>query len=133
MAEVTKIHIAIGCTQRFDVTVTGPLIDLLTRLGNTHYDGVCKAAVARGGFIYGWGNRMDWTKESGTAGDSFVDPITNGQLQTCLKICENRLPSMTEEALALRREFSMLGFAALRQAGEDPRFATTVPVVGRSP
>lgn len=36
-------------------------IDHLTRLANGHYDGQCRAAANRGGFIYGWNNQLEFT------------------------------------------------------------------------
>lgn len=122
--------ISIGCTQRFDVTVTRPLIDMLTKLSTTHYDGVCKDAAAPGGFIYGWNNRMSFIESDGERLTFFVEPLTNRQLQTCLKICENSLP-LSQESTILRREFSRMGFAALRQADSDKRFSEAIPVEAR--
>jgi len=126
---VSEIGIAIGCTQRFDIAVTPELIALLTKLGNMHYDGVCKSAVncGVGGFIYGWSNRMDYVREAGKE-LSFVDSLTNRTLQICLKICEFPPPRLTPEEFATRNQFFRLGFAALRQAGADERFALTIPV-----
>lgn len=119
------MNIEIGCTQRFDVTVTSPLIHMLTKLGSLHYDSVCKSAVLQGGFIYGWRNRMDFLQEGERT--TFVGSITNRELQTCMKICEN-CPTMSLEESSTRNQFFQLGFAALRQADKDPRFAMTVPV-----
>lgn len=120
------MKIEIGCTQRFDVTVTAPLIAALTKLGTAHYDSVCKAAVMHGGFIFGWRNRMGFLQEGGRT--TFVESITNQQLQTCLKICEFPPPTLSQEESIARNHFFQLGFAALQQAEKDPRFAMTVPV-----
>ena len=126
---MSGIGISIGCTQRFDIAVTPELIALLTKLGNMHYDGVCKSTVncGVGGFVYGWNNRMQFARESGSE-LSFVESLTNGNLQTFLKICEFPPPGLTPEEMATRNHFFRLGFAALRQAGADERFALTIPV-----
>lgn len=119
------MKIAIGCTQRFDVTVTRSLVDVLTKLGTWHYDNVCRSAVMCGGLIYGWVNQMDWLE---VGEETFVASITNRELQTCLKICETS-PTMSAAEIVTRGKFTMLGYAALRQASEDQRFALSEPVV----
>lgn len=119
------MKIEIGCAQRFDVTVTRELVALLTKLGSMHYDGHCKSSVTHGGFIYGWSvGRGMAEPESPT-----IERATNRELQTCLKICE--CPPrhiMSAEEQATLDGFVRLGYAALRQASEDPRFSQTIPV-----
>lgn len=119
--------ISIGCIQRFDITVTRPLIDALKKCSETHYDGVCRSASMPGGFIYGWNNRMTFAEEDDEAARTFIDGLTNGKLQTCLKIFENPIPLTSEQTIA-RMQLSRLGYAALRQANTDNRFKHTIPV-----
>lgn len=128
---MSEVKMWIGCTQRFDIEVTPALVDLLTKSGQMHYDGVCKDAVraGRGGFIYGWSNRLEGRRLLGET-DPVIDGITNRQLQTCLKIFEMPLPpGSTPEEERLRGEFTRMGFAALRQGDADPRFQLDIPVV----
>lgn len=116
--------ISIGCTQRFDIIATSQMVGLLMKLGEMHYDGVCKESVRVGGFIYGWNNYVSWVG----AEPNHPACLTNRELQTCLKILEYSPPNLTDEERALRDEFFKIGWAALHQANADERFKQSIPV-----
>lgn len=122
------IQIGIACEQKFRISVTKPLVDLLTKLGHMHYDRTCKAAVMYGGFIYGWSNY--WALGEKLETDVEDQDVTNRELQLCLKICEDPLELSAQE-LVLKHQFISVGFAALRQASADPRFTHVEPVYVR--
>lgn len=128
---MSGVNIGIGCTQRFDITVTRELVALLTKLGGMHYDGVCQSAVVERGFIYGW--RMHAEHFADPSEKEFIKSVTNSNLQTCLKIFEFPPPNLTLEEFNLRNYFTEIGFAALRQADIDERFDEVRAVGSQQP
>lgn len=120
------VQIGVACKQKFQIGVTKPLVDLLTKLGHVHYDGACKAAVMYGGFVYGWSNY--WALGEALETAIIEQSVTNRELQTCLKICEYAPQDLSDKEHLLKAQFQAIGFAALRQADNDERFRTVVPV-----
>jgi hypothetical protein len=125
-----NVEIGVGCTQRFDVTVTRDLVSALIILGAHHYDSACRGATmcGVGGFIYGWQNRFTCLEETK---ESVIEPINNRSLQTCLKLCEIMnlcKPLLTSKQLVTLSRFIRLGNTALVQASADERFAKVIQV-----
>lgn len=120
--------ISVGCTQRFDIVATPQMVSLLMKLGEMHYDGVCKASVRVGGFIYGWNNWMVYEEQEKRTTAFTAQVLDNRQLQTCMKILEYSPPNLTDEERALRDEFFKIGWAALHQSTADERFKQSIPV-----
>lgn len=124
--------IAIGCTQHFEIAVTKDLVDGLVMLGMHHYDGTCQQSVrcGQGGFIYGWKNSLDWLLSQEQP--PLTEYATNRELQICLKICESLPYSrmlITAEQFKACQQFTRFGYAALRQADNDPRFKESILVM----
>lgn len=46
-----------------NVEMTGADLNVLLKVSKHHYDGKCKDASARGGFLYGWANRFFFQHE----------------------------------------------------------------------
>lgn len=75
--------------------ITSRELQVLTRFSNIHYDLKARKAGIRGGFIYGWGNRM------GNDRDEMHIYVDAHQLGTCLKILE--APDIAEDDLNRRK------------------------------
>lgn len=69
-----------------EVHMTLDEIDLLREVAARHYDSLCQASAAEGGFIYGWKNAHTPSCE----GEPRSAPIRVkfSQLDTCIKILE---------------------------------------------
>jgi hypothetical protein len=75
------MKIEINSQPLFKLPLSLETIELLMEMSRHHYDGVCKAASAVGGFIYGWRNSVSFVPEVPVS-------ATWRELDTLLKICE---------------------------------------------
>ena len=85
---------------RFQFELTNEQVDLLTLASERHYDRVCQSASQIGGFIYGWRNAQEFSKHSPDR--PCIHRASWRQLDTCLKILENRVIASSAEMEKLR-------------------------------
>ncbi len=76
---MTKV--TLSAVPTFGIPLTLAQAQALAILSKSHYDGECKAAAGKGGFIFGWLNEIEF---------DVAAPVqaTRRQLDTVLKICE---------------------------------------------
>lgn len=66
------------------------ILDMLTTMSQHHYDGVCRQASERGGFLYGWNNLRQQAKV--LRQQTFDINGTFREFDTTCKICEHPWP-----------------------------------------